>query len=93
MRCFFIHQKSFLLHDFNTTPTTPITTFFIALTTTLKTTLMTTVVVKEEGSLARQSTDDAADVQFSTHDDARDWCWRLGGGRFFFLRVVVVYVA
>lgn len=55
MRCFFIHQKSFLLHDFNTTPTTPITTFFIALTTTLKTTLTTTVVVKEEGTiLARQ---------------------------------------
>ena len=46
----------------------------------------------KEGTLARQSTDDAADVQFSTHDDARDWCWRLGGGRFFFLRVVVVVV-
>jgi hypothetical protein len=42
--------------------------------------------VKEEGTLARQATDDAADVQFSTHDDARDWRRR----RFFLLRVVVV---
>ena len=44
--------------------------------------------VKEEGTLARQATDDAADVQFSTHDDARDWRRR----RFFLLRVVVVVV-
>ena len=44
--------------------------------------------VKEEGTLARQVTDDAADVQFSTHDDARDWRRR----RFFLLRVVVVVV-
>ena len=66
------------LYDFNTTTTTPFA-------------LRTFVVKEEGGTLARQATDDAADVQFSTHDDARDW--RRFGGRFFFLRVVVVYVA
>ena len=64
------------LYDFNTTTITPFA-------------LRTFVVKEEEGTLARQATDDAADVQFSTHDDARDW-----RRRFFLLllRVVVVVV-